>query len=86
MVVFAFSLEQFSSVHKRIPGQVSRSDTAPVLRLYLSPVRMRDIKCLNLNSHPVLRLSQYAAATATCHYVYYYFRVSIAPPLPCINV
>ena len=38
--------------------------------LYPSPVRMRDIKCLNLDSHPVLRLSQYAAATVACHYFY----------------
>ena len=30
-------------------GQVSRSVTTPVLRLYLPPVRMREIKYLNLN-------------------------------------
>ena len=60
-------------------GQVSRSDTAPVLRLYLSPVRMRDIKCLYLDPRPVLRLSQCAAATVACHCFYYYFRTSIAP-------
>ena len=67
---------------------VWRSDTVPVLRLYLSPVRMRDIKCLNLDSRPVLRLFQYAAATVACHCFYYYFRVSIAPPpflYKCIN-
>ena len=61
---------------------VSHSDTVPVLRLYLSQVRMHDIKCLNLDSRPVLRLSQWAAATVACHCFYYYFHVSIAPPPP----
>ena len=68
--------------------QVSRSDTTPVLRLYLFPVRIRDIKCLNLDFCPVLRLSQCAAATVACHCLHYYCRISIAPSpslYKCIN-
>ena len=82
------NIARFNHCASGLIGQVSRSDTVPVLRLYLSPVRMRDIKCLNLNSRSVLRLSQCAAATVAWHCFYYHFRVSIAPPLfsyKCIN-
>ena len=47
------------------------------------------LQCLNLDSRPVLRLSQCAAATVACHCFCYYFRASIAPSpslYKCINI
>ena len=41
---------------------MSHSETAPVLRLYLSSMRMHDIKYLNLDYRTVRRMSQCAAA------------------------
>ena len=41
--------------------QVSRFGTPSIFRLYLSSVHMHDMKCLNLDSYSILRLSQRAA-------------------------